>query len=760
MNVSRRFDVGPPVLALLSLLSFAGCGSSGNGHSSSGGNSTPPPEQVDLSTAIPAKFVAHGSIGQVYVTGAENGTPLELLDADHVVVQSGAADAQGTLIFRLVDAGADYVVISRSGVDIQESNEVTVRTADDPPDPSFYESQQIEPGYGYVTVRDGITLAINAILPDDPDKGPYPTVIEYSGYDPANPDSPQPSSLIASALGYAVVGVNMRGTGCSGGAFDFFDAPQTTDGYDVVEIVAAQPWVKGHKVGMVGISYPGITQLFVAQLQPPHLAAITPLSVTADTGPGILYPGGMLNNGFATDWAMDRQHDALPYGQPWSQKRRDEGDQVCIDNQLLRGQAVDLIARVRANPFVTPAIFDPVSPSTFVDRITVPVFLAGAWQDEQVGPYFATMLDRFTGTDKVHFTLINGNHSEPFVPEIFTRWMEFLDLFVAERIPHRPANAAVLAQVVSQSVFGTGNVTLEPERFTDVTSYDEALARWQAEPKVRVLFENGAAGDPGVPGSTFEQSFDAWPIPDVDPTEWYFADGGRLSIDLPQTDGADQFIYDPSTSQQTDFHGGSDGIWKVLPDWDWLPPALGTALAYSTDPLTAPVVMAGSASVDLWLMSTAIDVDVQATLTEVRADGKETYVQTGWLRASHRKLDASRSTVLRPVQTHREADAAPLPTEQFVPMRLEMYPFAHVFHAGSRIRIIISAPGRDRPLWKFEAIAADGEVVNTIAHAPTRPSRIVLPVVPDVPVDTPPPPCPSLRGQPCRDYEPFDNTPG
>ena len=58
------------------------------------------------------------------------------------------------------------------------------------------------------------------------------------------------------------------------------------------------------------------------------------------------------------------------------------------------------------------------------------------WQDEQVGPYFATMLDRFTGTDKVHFTLVNGNHTEPLIPSIFARWLEFLSFYVRKEIPH------------------------------------------------------------------------------------------------------------------------------------------------------------------------------------------------------------------------------------------------------------------------------------------------------------------------------------
>ena len=50
------------------------------------------------------------------------------------------------------------------------------------------------------------------------------------------------------------------------------------------------------------------------------------------------------------------------------------------------------------------------------------------------------------------------------------------------------------------------------------------------------------------------------------------------------------------------------------------------------------------------------------TLTEVRPDGQEVNVQSGWMRASVRKLDAARSTELQPLITMREADAAPLPS--------------------------------------------------------------------------------------------------
>src|SRR6185503_11873101 len=78
-------------------------------------------------------------------------------------------------------------------------------------------------GYGYLKTRDGTKLAIDVHLPGPAEDGPYPTVIEYSGYGYANPAGPQSGiQPVASLLGLAVVDINMRGTGCSGGAFDYF----------------------------------------------------------------------------------------------------------------------------------------------------------------------------------------------------------------------------------------------------------------------------------------------------------------------------------------------------------------------------------------------------------------------------------------------------------------------------------------------------------------------------------------------------------
>jgi predicted acyl esterase len=182
----------------------------------------------------------------------------------------------------------------------------------------------------------------------------------------------------------------------------------------------------------------------------------------------------------------------------------------------------------------------------------------------------------------------------------------------------------------------------------------------------------------------------------------------------------------------------------------------GRGLGFITPALARDTVIAGDISVDLWLKSSASDTDLQATLTEVRPDGKEVLVQSGWLRASHRKLDRSKSTVLNPVPTHLEKDSAPLPSGKWTLVRVPVFPAAHAFRAGSKIRLNIQAPGGDRQIWDFDTIE-DGTIPNTIGLGGKFASRLVLPVLPGVSAKTDLPPYNALRGQPWRDYVPAGN---
>lgn len=699
----------------------------------------------------PASFTVQPGVEQLAVRGAIPGETLDAYAVDGAKAASGMVDTAGSLLFRQLKPGSYTVRTTSTPLFASPPAAVMDRTT--APPQSLYDGQKMTaPGFGYITTRDGTTLSADVLLPKG--DGPFPTVVEYSGYDPSNPDNTALAQLYV-ALGFAYVGVNMRGTGCSGGSYQFFEYVQSLDGYDAVEAVAAQPWVLGHQVGMVGISYPGISQLFVAQTRPPHLAAITPLSVLDDSYRSTLYPGGILNTGFAVSWAQDRVNSGKPYGEAWSKKVADAGDKTCAANQDLRLQNPDLLQIIKDNPTYDPAIGDVIAPVTFVDKINVPVFLAGAWQDEQTGGHFPAMLDKFTSAPHLYATMVNGLHTESLSLGILARYVEFLDLYVAKKAPDTTALAAA-GPLLASTLTGVSGLQVPLDDYSGL-DYEQSLAKFEAQPPIRVLFEEGAAA--GQPAASnlprFEGGFASWPIPGTQPLALYFGKDGALQSAAPTepagTAGSIRsYTYDPTAVPPTFYTGDGNAIWRADVKYQWLPLPSGKSLSWISAPLTADTVTVGSGSVDMWLQSSAADTDLEVTLSEVRPDGTEVMIQSGWLRASQRKLDEQKSTELRPVQTHLSADVQPLPAGQFVPVRVELFPFGYAFRAGSQIRISVEAPAGNRAVWAFDALA--GGATNQIASDADHPSRVVLPVVSGVTVPAGIAPCGSLRGEPCRPY--------
>jgi hypothetical protein len=80
-----------------------------------------------------------------------------------------------------------------------------------------------------------------------------------------------------------------------------------------------------------------------------------------------------------------------------------------------------------------------------------------------------------------------------------------------------------------------------------------------------------------------------------------------------------------------------------------------------------------------------------------------------------------------------------------------------MYRTGSRIRVRISAPNGDQPIWSFGETVPAAPSRVAIGYGPGMPSSLVLPVVPGAAAPTALPPCPGLRGEPCRDYQPFQN---
>jgi predicted acyl esterase len=788
---------GPSVALLLSLLCSTLALSATGGPAAAAGGGI-----ADLTGAVPAAFSVRPGVELATVTGATPNAPLTLLSPTDERLLTLLADSAGQAHFAYIPATyltfqtgtktpipttdgnslrpGTYRIVDESKAPKQVTPTFTVLGVDDHPPAALYDGQSLagvpwaitggplpgrsaSEGFGYVTVRDGVELSVMVRFPDPRvfGDGPYPTVVEYSGYAPSNPDGPEPGTRLANVLGFATVGVNMRGTGCSDGVFDVFTPAQAADGYDAIETIARQPWVKGGQVGMVGLSYSGISQLYVASTAPPSLAAILALSVIEDPW-SQQWPGGVYNGGFTKQWLAERDRQSEAGGSDWVNKRITNGDATCSANQTVRSQNIDFEAFGRSLE-MRPPDADARKLSELVGKIDVPVYLTGAWQDEQTGSRFATMLDEFTQAPVRKFTMFNGRHPDGYTPLVLSRWAEFLQLYVAGEVPRVPALVRAFSPAIFEQEFKVPGLSFEPDRFLPTYAGNLAGARaaYEAEPPVRVLFESGA-GRPDVPGAPvarFETTFAAWPPPAASLRRWYLSPDESLTDTASAYDSIDRYAFDPAAGAET--YAGSGAYEFLYPqiDTDWQPLAQGLGLSYLTAPLPQDLVLAGTGYVDLWLRSTATDANLEVVLTEVYPDGNEVQVQTGHLRAGHRAVDAARTEGTQIEHRFDAASYAPLPAGDFVNLQIPLYPVAHPFRAGSRLRITVDTPGRDLPLWSFEnpAYGAD-PVLHEIARGGARPSSIVLPLVSSVtniPADRPP--CGSLRGQVCRTFTAVTN---
>ncbi len=423
---------------------------------------------------------------------------------------------------------------------------------------------------------------------------------------------------------------------------------------------------------------------------------------------------------------------------------------------MLHSQKVDIIEKAYAHRFYEPEIYDALNPRSFVGQIEVPVFTFGAWQDEQTGGHFPDLWNRFTNAPLVRYTAYNGAHADGFTPQVLAEWKNFLDFYVVGEV--RPVSAQVrsLAPLLFEQVFGA-RVKLPADRFVGYASFEAARAAYEAEQPIRILMENGGApvtpSSPlGAPVASFTLGFDSWPPPETEAQRFYFhADGSLRSFTPSEAESASSFEHDDAKGQQT--YLVNDAFEMTLPDITWLPATPGRQVVFASEPFDEDVVAIGHASADLWIQSEATDADLEVMLSEVRPDGNETYVSSGWLRASQRALSPD-STPLRPVQTHLEADVAPLPAGEWTLARVEIYPFAHAFRAGSRLSVAVSTPGGNKGRWKFDVLQLGAGVTHSVSHSASHPSSLLLPVIPGIAVPTPLPPCPSLRSQPCRPYQP------
>jgi uncharacterized protein len=129
--------------------------------------------------------------------------------------------------------------------------------------------------------------------------------------------------------------------------------------------------------------------------------------------------------------------------------------------------------------------------------------------------------------------------------------------------------------------------------------------------------------------------------------------------------------------------------------------ARGDGLAFWTQPLEQDLEITGPAAARLTVASSTTDADMFLTLRVIDPGGRDVTfasgqdpngcVGFGWLRASHRKTDPTRSLEYRPWHTHDERQ--PLTPGEPVEVDVEIWPTSVIIPAGYRLGICVQ--GRD-----------------------------------------------------------------
>jgi len=577
----------------------------------------------------------------------------------------------------------------------------------------------------YLTMRDGCRLAIDVYVPQPigqaGDAGSrYPTITLFTPYyrrfkmDPHAEGERAPNIAkfrdYLVPRGYALVVIDVRGTGASFGTRDSFRSPrERDDSVDVVDWIVAQPWSDG-VVGATGISYLGAASDFLASTGHPAVRAIAPLFSVWDTYADNYFPGGIALKALTQSYddlmvAMDHDQRHMLASVVYYSNPAYEGPQPVDEDPsgALLAQAIqEHLGNFRQTEFMpefryredplpydpafSSASFSPYSVSPGISK-DVAVLSVSGWMDG--AGYMNGAISRFLtlADNPRHLLLGPWDHG--------------------------------------------ARIDVSPWRGTQMADFP-----WLAE--VLRFFDHYLLGLPtGLDAEDpvhycalhAEQwrSASQWPpLPAADDTVLFLQAGATLTNNPDAEAGA--------TRHQVDFSIGTGrgtryeriaaiNSTEYYPDWQGRTDRMAS---FTSEPLTRSAELAGHAVAEIWLSSNEPDGALFVYLTEVEADGTERYVTEGLLRLLHRKEAPCPATYRTtwPFRTFSKGDAAPMTPGRQERIRLALLPTAWRFSKGSRIRISIAGADRDHcgqvphgrpPLWE-------------IGHGAGQASRISLPL--------------------------------
>ncbi len=309
-----------------------------------------------------------------------------------------------------------------------------------------------------VPMRDGAVLKANVYRPKAP--GKYPVVMVLGAYGKDNPAQtyfPQAFNEEVSLYpdfcrngstckylrwevadperwvphGYIILHVDSRGAGHSPGYLNPWGMQEAHDFYDSIEWAGRQPWSNG-KVGLLGISYYAMTQWMVAQLEPPHLAAMIPWEGSADFYREWIFHGGIHSNVMFGQIVWGPAIVRTQYGNPAGFVDPETGERTngpaSFSPELLAGNRIDLPGEAARHP-LDDAWMQLRRPR--LSRITVPFLSAGNWGG--IGQHLRGNTEGFLRASSKEKWLImhTGTHFEKFYePESVAMQMKFFDHYL------------------------------------------------------------------------------------------------------------------------------------------------------------------------------------------------------------------------------------------------------------------------------------------------------------------------------------------
>lgn len=543
-----------------------------------------------------------------------------------------------------------------------------------------------KPQSRYLTMRDGCRIAVDVWLPQGA-TGPVPAILILTPYYrrfalvPGGTAEACPNAAkFRDAFvprGYALVVVDVRGTGASFGTRDSFRSPkEREDSREIADWVVSQPWSDG-RIGATGISYPGAASDFLASTGHPAVKAIAPLFAVWDTWADHYYPGGIYLNRLAQvydDLMVAMDHDRRDLLRRFAYFANPElaGPHPVdedADGSLCRAAVREHLGNFRQPDFMgdlkfreEPLPSDPgfssadISPYAASPGIgpEVAVLCVSGWTDG--AGYANSAVARFLTLERNprHLLLGPWDHGARCNTSPWRGRIE--------------PEFALLAEVT---------------RFFDeyLLGRDTGLRR---EAPIHYFAQHEEAW----------HAAEAWP-PAPRATRLHLADGGALRPEPAPLDAAVQADFTWGSGDGTRYERIA-GINSTTYHADWTQ-RVAALPGFDSAPLDASLDLAGHPLAEVTLACSEKDGALLLYLSEVEADGTVRYVTEGLLRLIHRKEGTPPATYrcAWPWRSFHRADAEPMQPGAAETVRLALLPTAWRFKPGSRIRLSVAGHDAD-----------------------------------------------------------------